>query len=158
MCFHGCFTRKMTALVAQWIEHGSPKAGVGGSIPLWGTNTLALNWRLTCSGGVSPIRLPPPLIQPDTALNSAVCRGNVVRFPGMPRYINRHGTSVVGPKRVTKDEWARIRGDIEATMTRNCRRFTTVTSFSIPCHVCRSRPARFLRHGRSFTRCVSAPE
>ena len=24
------------ALVAQWIEHGSPKAGVGGSIPLWG--------------------------------------------------------------------------------------------------------------------------
>ena len=23
--------------VAQWIEHGSPKAGVGGSIPLWGT-------------------------------------------------------------------------------------------------------------------------
>lgn len=26
-----------SALVAQWIEHGSPKAGVGGSIPLWGT-------------------------------------------------------------------------------------------------------------------------
>ena len=25
------------ALVAQWIEHGSPKAGVGGSIPLGGT-------------------------------------------------------------------------------------------------------------------------
>lgn len=24
------------APVAQWIEHGSPKAGVGGSIPLWG--------------------------------------------------------------------------------------------------------------------------
>ena len=30
------------ALVAQWIEHGSPKAGVGGSIPLWGAFYLAL--------------------------------------------------------------------------------------------------------------------
>lgn len=29
--------RVVFALVAQWIEHGSPKAGVGGSIPLWGT-------------------------------------------------------------------------------------------------------------------------
>lgn len=38
-------------------------------------------------------------------------------IPGMPRYINRHGTSIVRPKRVTKDEWARIRGDIAATMT-----------------------------------------
>ena len=38
MCFHGCFTRKMIALVAQWIEHGSPKAGVGSSNLLWGTN------------------------------------------------------------------------------------------------------------------------
>lgn len=30
-------TEVLFALVAQWIEHGSPKAGVGGSIPLWGT-------------------------------------------------------------------------------------------------------------------------
>ena len=29
--------RRRSAPVAQWIEHGSPKAGVGGSIPLWGT-------------------------------------------------------------------------------------------------------------------------
>ena len=29
-----------SALVAQWIEHGSPKAGVGGSIPLWGAFCL----------------------------------------------------------------------------------------------------------------------
>ena len=31
-----------SALVAQWIEHGSPKAGVGGSIPLWGTTCRVL--------------------------------------------------------------------------------------------------------------------
>jgi hypothetical protein len=28
---------RMPALVAQWIEHGSPKAGVVGSIPIEGT-------------------------------------------------------------------------------------------------------------------------
>lgn len=30
-------TRPVSAPVAQGIEHGSPKAGVGGSNPLWGT-------------------------------------------------------------------------------------------------------------------------
>ncbi len=32
------------ALVAQWIEHGSPKAGVGGSIPLWGA-TIKVSYK-----------------------------------------------------------------------------------------------------------------
>lgn len=50
----------MTALVAQWIEHGSPKAGVGGSIPLWGTFvTPVANWRFPCSGGVFPFSTTP---------------------------------------------------------------------------------------------------
>ena len=48
-----------SALVAQWIEHGSPKAGVGGSIPLWGTlvlsrdivdNSVATWWTNRCLG------------------------------------------------------------------------------------------------------------
>lgn len=40
------------ALVAQWIEHGSPKAGVGGSIPLWGAFSLPRLPRFLQVGGV----------------------------------------------------------------------------------------------------------
>ena len=36
-----CGNLSPIALVAQWIEHGSPKAGVGGSIPLWGANVMS---------------------------------------------------------------------------------------------------------------------
>ena len=44
------------ALVAQWIEHGSPKAGVGGSIPLWGTFYFSLLGSTRPAGEVLVLR------------------------------------------------------------------------------------------------------
>jgi hypothetical protein len=43
------------ALVAQWIEHRSPKAGVGGSIPLQGTKPQ-ISLRIVYSMGAEASR------------------------------------------------------------------------------------------------------
>ncbi len=80
-----------TALVAQWIEHGSPKAGVVGSIPIEGTHRPVQDpsRRLGALVPQEPIPVNTPAQNPRIVV-SAVC---VCNSAGHLLTVRKHGTS-----------------------------------------------------------------